>query len=221
MNNDLILENVVELLTNTLNMTSVFYDIFLNPEPMDVTLEQYNNDNELVKVTIPNRAKDKILSRIGEGNPEGTVIAPIGTMYIDALTSRIYIKVSGTDALGWVPIITEDDIFEIVRDFLEDNDYINAQYLVDHGYVTVRDIATPSKAGVVMYDNTSITKNTGNQIQTVGVIDQNNRVNKLWVGLKQSFDNITYKDANTIYIITDDADDMDDSIYSASSDETP
>ena len=41
MNIDVLIENVVELLTNTVNMTSKFYDIFLNPEPMDVTLEQY------------------------------------------------------------------------------------------------------------------------------------------------------------------------------------
>ena len=56
---DVITQNLVELLTNSTNMTSVFYDVFLNPTPMDVTLQQYDSNNELITVTIPNRAKDR------------------------------------------------------------------------------------------------------------------------------------------------------------------
>ena len=209
-NNNVVLENLTELLVNTVNMTSVFYDIFLNPNPMDVELEQYDDNNELITVVIPNRAKDRILSKVGEGSPEGVEIAPIGTMYIDSLTSRIYVKVSGSDAYGWLPLITEDDIIDIVRDYLIDNDFINAQYLIDNGYVTRSDRAVPSQAGVVTYDNISITENAEYQLQAIGVIDQSNKVNKLWVGLLEDFEGITQKDQNTIYIITDDSDDADE-----------
>ena len=203
-NTDVILSNLCELLTNTVNMTSVFYDVFLNPNPMDVTLEQYDDNNELIKVTIPNRAKDKILSKIGEGNPEGEVTAPAGTMYIDALTSRIYVKVSGDDAFGWVPLITSDDIIEILWDYLLDNDFVTVGYLVEHEYVTRSDRATPAKAGVITYDNLSIKENDEAQLQTVGVIDQSNNVNKLWVGIKEEYDAITEKDPDTFYVVTDD-----------------
>ena len=79
-NIDVLLENVVELLTNTVNMTAKFYDIFLNPTPMDIELEQYNDQNELVTVVFPNRAKDRILTKFGEGSPEGIVAAAMGTM---------------------------------------------------------------------------------------------------------------------------------------------
>ena len=199
-------ENLTEFLVNTLNITSVFYDIFLNPEPMDVEVEQYDDNNELVKVVIPNRAKDRILSLIGSGDPNGVVEAPAGTMYIDASTAKIYVKVSGDDTNGWVPLITRDDIIDIVRDYLLDNDFVTVGYLEEHGYVTVYDIATHETPGVVMYDNSSITKNDKEQLQTVGVMDQNNDVNRLWVGLLADYEAITEKDDNTIYIVTDDSD---------------
>ena len=57
---NVVAENLAELLTNSVNMTQVYYDLFFNPEPMDITLYQYDGDNRLVAVVIPNRAKDKI-----------------------------------------------------------------------------------------------------------------------------------------------------------------
>ena len=95
---EVIQENLAELLTNTVNLTSVFYDIFLNPEPMDVNIQMFDDNNQLITVTIPNRAKDRITPYVGEGSPEGVVSAPIGTTYVDTSTSTIYYKVSGEDA---------------------------------------------------------------------------------------------------------------------------
>ena len=57
---NVVAENLSELLTNSVNMTQVYYDLFFNPNPMDITLYQYDEDNKLVEVVIPNRAKDKI-----------------------------------------------------------------------------------------------------------------------------------------------------------------
>lgn len=57
-------------------------------------------------------------------------------------------------------------------------------------------------------DNKSITTNTSDELQTVGVIDSNNTTNaiKTWTGTKAQYDAIVTKDANTLYNITDDTD---------------
>ena len=54
-----VIENLNELLTNSVNLTDKYYDLFINPEPMMIDLELYNEDNQLVVVTVPNRAKDR------------------------------------------------------------------------------------------------------------------------------------------------------------------
>ena len=201
---DIIIENLCELLSNTLNMTSKFYDIFLNPTPMDVELEQYNEDNELVKVVIPNRAKDRILTKFGEGSPEGVVQAVMGTMYIDTDASEVYIKVSGDDEYGWIPMSSEENIIPIIRKYLIDNGYVTVDYLIEHGYITVYDHATTTEYGVVKYDNSTIAENINAQLSVVGITDQNSDARKLWIGLLSEYQSIQDKDENTFYIITDD-----------------
>lgn len=59
--------------------------------------------------------------------------------------------------------------------------------------------------GSVSIDNTSITENSSNQIQTVGVIDQKTgNANKQWTGTLQEYNALGTHDANTFYNITDD-----------------
>lgn len=60
--------------------------------------------------------------------------------------------------------------------------------------------------GSVAIDNKSITNNSSNEIQTVGVIDQNATTTaiKTWTGTKAQYDAIATKDSNTLYNITDD-----------------
>lgn len=62
--------------------------------------------------------------------------------------------------------------------------------------------------GSVAIDNVSITKNSSNEIQTVGVINQNDTTTaiKTWTGTKAQYDAIVTKNANTLYNITDDTD---------------
>lgn len=59
--------------------------------------------------------------------------------------------------------------------------------------------------GGASIDNKSITKNSSNELQTIGVINQNGLTQavKLWTGTKAQFDLLT-PDANTLYNITDD-----------------
>lgn len=57
-------------------------------------------------------------------------------------------------------------------------------------------------------DNKSVTLNSSDQIQAVGLIDQNNTSSavKTWTGTKAEYDAIVSKDANTIYNVTDELD---------------
>lgn len=90
-----------QLTTNYNAIISNYYNMFYNTTPMDITLSLYTADGELVTYTIPNRAKDFNYVRNGSGNPEGTVQAPVGTIYQDTTNGILYIKEVGTDQNGW------------------------------------------------------------------------------------------------------------------------
>lgn len=62
--------------------------------------------------------------------------------------------------------------------------------------------------GSVDVDNKSITTNSSDQIQTVGVINSRDSSTaiKTWTGTKAQYDAITTKDSSTLYNITDDTD---------------
>ena len=142
---NIITENLTELLQNTVNMTSVYYDIFLNPEPMDVELTQWNEDGELVTITIPNRAKDNQRAKLGQGSPEGSVEASEGTLYVDEVTQAVYVKASGTGAYGWSVILTQEGVAAYVQQYLVEQGYLNeealASYLTNNSYTTESDVA--------------------------------------------------------------------------------
>ena len=56
-------------------------------------------------------------------------------------------------------------------------------------------------------DNITISKNTDDELQSIGVIDNNSgNALKTWTGTKAQYDAIVTKDANTLYNITDDTD---------------
>ena len=54
-------------------------------------------------------------------------------------------------------------------------------------------------------DNKSITKNTADELQAIGVINQNNasQAIKTWTGTKAQYDAIVSKDSGTLYYLTD------------------
>ena len=85
-----------------------------------------------------------------------------------------------------------------------DNGYITADYLVENGYVTIYDHATPSNYGVVKYDNSTIVENVNSQLSVAGLADQRNNIRKIWVGLLSEYNLINPKDQNTFYIVTND-----------------
>ena len=115
------LEDVVNLLTilftNLNNQNKIYYDMFLNPTPMDLELERYDENGELTTVTLANRAKDRILSYSGTGSPNGVQVATVGSLYIDTEEGSMYFKASGTDAYGWILVWTS-------KNFTEGNQYL-------------------------------------------------------------------------------------------------
>ena len=100
------LEDVAYLLNilffNMNNLSKVYYDMFINPEPMDIELQRYDESGNLVTVTLPNRAKDVVQAYVGNGNPNGIQVAKVGAFYVDLNTTSLYYKSVGSDAYGWV-----------------------------------------------------------------------------------------------------------------------
>lgn len=111
------MEDVVYLLsvlfTNLNNQNKMYYDMFLNPTPMDIDLERYNENGQLVTVTLPNRAKDRIWVLTGKGNPNGRVAAKMGTIYLDETNKNLWFKSDGADSdtSGWKQIYDSSDEF--------------------------------------------------------------------------------------------------------------
>lgn len=198
---DVVAENLAELLTNTVDMAAVFYDIFLNPQPLDINIQMYDDNNQLITVTIPNRAKDRITPYVGEGSPEGVVEAPIGAVYVDTLTSTVYYKVSGSDSYGWNAVISQSLMETFIRTYLEARGYITTSslntYLITHEYVNIPSLETylnvngyirgknldsipaldlDNKLMVVTEDETDFLKNVsfGNLITSAISSDENN-----------------------------------------------
>lgn len=111
------MEDVVYLLsvlfTNLNNQNKMYYDMFLNPTPMDIDLERYDENGKLVTVTLPNRAKDRIWVLTGKGNPNGQIAAKIGTIYLDETSKNLWFKSDGADSdtSGWKQIYDSSDEF--------------------------------------------------------------------------------------------------------------
>ena len=109
-------EEITTLLTNLFvnenNLDKTYYDMFYNPIPMDIEIQRYDENNVLQTYLIPNRAKDRQESSFilqGEVAPEDNVMASIGNMYLNILTSELYYKTEGssTSSSGWKLIYTQ------------------------------------------------------------------------------------------------------------------
>lgn len=105
-----VLGNLNQLLTNTLNITSVYYNVFFNTTPMDVTLQQYDSNGILQTYVIPNRAKDRQICLSGTTAPENNISAVVGTFYINTLENTVYVKIAGDSTVGWLQLLTLADL---------------------------------------------------------------------------------------------------------------
>ena len=99
------LTNVVsQLYFNLNNIERLYYDMFINPIPMTLKLERYDENGQLGTIYLDNRAKDRQNALTGAGNPNGVQVARTGSLYIDTQTSTLYYKSTGTDAYGWITV---------------------------------------------------------------------------------------------------------------------
>lgn len=103
-----------KLATNYANLASVFYDVFYNEEPQDVTFQMFNESGELETYTIPNRAKDMQNLMNGEGSPEGNISASMGILYQDLANAKLFIKETPTGNEGWSQIATQEYLNSIL-----------------------------------------------------------------------------------------------------------
>lgn len=97
-----------KLATNYSNLASVFYDVFYNTTPMDVTFQMYNKEGVLQTYTIPNRAQDMKNMLSGNGTPEGSIEAAAGVTYQDLQNGDLYVKKTADGNEGWEEVATDD-----------------------------------------------------------------------------------------------------------------
>ena len=104
------LQDVINVLSvvyfNMNEIERIYYDMFINPVPMDITFQRYNDQGVLENIILPNRAKDHQDTLTGQGAPEGIVSADIGVLYLDTTSQDLYFKSVGTDAYGWLKIFS-------------------------------------------------------------------------------------------------------------------
>lgn len=103
-----------KLATNYSNIAILFYDIFYNTTPMDVTLQMYDEAGVLQTYTIPNRAKDRANVLSGEGSPEGRVEGDKGVIYQDLQNGDLYIKIIAGGSAGWTKFVTSSEMQDIL-----------------------------------------------------------------------------------------------------------
>lgn len=107
-----VLVNLSELLTNVVEITDAYFNLFINPEPMDISVTQYNSNGELKTYNIPNRAKDKQVY-LGTENPEGVFKYGLGSLYMNTSNNSLFIKVTNANtAEGWKAILYGDKVNE-------------------------------------------------------------------------------------------------------------
>ena len=132
------------------------------------------------------------ISRIESGTTYWTLY---GDDYVTAL-------VEGTTTSSTSTMFTTSADTQAIK-----NAYLkNASVSGDTLTITKQDNTTVTftGGGSVSIDNTSITENSSNQIQTVGVIDQKTgNANKQWTGTLAQYNALGTHDANTFYITTD------------------
>lgn len=98
---------------------------------------------------------------------------------------------------------------ELVVNVDDNNEVKIYQSLADNNTSSLSDTTKWKEVelgGAIDIDNNTISLNSNEEIQTIGVINSNNNTTalKLWTGTRAEYDAITTKDENTLYNITDD-----------------
>lgn len=120
-------------------------------------------------------------------------------------TGRHYVAFKGYDSTATY------SLNEVVMTIVSDSIRLY-QSLVDNNTYVLSDTTKWKEVelgGAIDIDNSTITLNSNDEIQTVGVIDnRSGSALKLWTGTRSQYNAIQNKDANTLYNITDDTGDL-------------
>lgn len=143
---------LTKLATNYSNMAIVFYDIFYNTTPMDVTFQMYNEAGELQTYTIPNRAKDMSNIMSGEGSPQGNVGASKGVIYQDLENGDVYVKLTSSGDTGWTKLTTNQELENIILEGIGSPEEV---------VIAGKGVLFVDKANSALYIKTSTEGNTG------------------------------------------------------------
>lgn len=142
-----------QLATNYSNLFVDYFNIFYNPEPMDVTIQYYDDEGILQTITIPNRAKDRAYILNGNGSPEGSKSAAKGSIYQDLTNGDAYVKQStSTDDIGWSKFISASDL----EDFL-----VQGSGSPEGSVTLPKGVLYVDRASAALYMKTTATGNTG------------------------------------------------------------
>lgn len=159
-----ILTNLSELLTNVVEVTDAYFNLFINPEPMDISVTQYDSNGELKTYTIPNRAKDRQV-HLGTENPEGNLNYSLGSLYMNTATRTLYIKTTNADSTeGWKALIYEDKLIEPL--------YIDSET----GKISIRTDYMPIEGSMNMVNSNDIYTALSAKADLSGNPEQNFRV---------------------------------------------
>lgn len=101
---------VRRLYFNLNQINNQYYNMFINPEPMTLQFERYNDVGVLETVDLKNRAAELTQTLSGYGSPDGVQLANPGILYIDLSTKYLWYKSQGTDEFGWVCLYSVNNI---------------------------------------------------------------------------------------------------------------
>jgi len=102
---------------NLMEIERIYYDMFINTTPMDITFQRYDDLGVLGTITLPNRAKDVQIIVTGSVNPNGNVEAKAGVFYLDTSSTNLYYKSTSAGKEGWVNVLD-------VNNFVEGEQYL-------------------------------------------------------------------------------------------------
>ena len=100
-----------QLVQNYNELAQNWFDIFYNPEQMDINLKFFDTDGNIQNYTLPNRAKDFRYVMNGTGNPEGIVTANVGCLFLDTEGGDIYLKRTGIQNTGWQRVMSMSEVY--------------------------------------------------------------------------------------------------------------
>ncbi len=135
LSNEQIIALLQMLFTNMNNLDRLYYDMFINTTPMTLKLERYNESGVIETHEIPNRAKDRINVLQGRGEPERVQAASAGTIYLDVLTSNVWVKTTDSGSTGWIMLYTPANFLQ-GREYMSPNGDASALKGLSAGSIT-------------------------------------------------------------------------------------